>query len=227
MPYYPILIDLEGKKVVVVGGGSVAQRKIETLMEYGAAVYVITRELTPGLGKYVEEGKIKLIDQEFREDILDGAFVVIAATDDAVLNHRVSENARKRGLLVNVVDQPSECNFIVPSILRRGDLIIAVSTSGKSPALAKKVRRELERSFDSEYKALLILLGRLREEILAQDFSQDENRRLFHGLVDSPILEAIGRKDWDEVASIINGILHTRYSQEDVLQWLHPWGKGG
>ncbi len=220
MSYYPIFIDLQGKKVIVVGGGTVAQRKIETLLEYGAAIHVIARQLTPTLNEYVEEGKMKLLGREFRESYLNGAFVVIAATDDPLMNRQISENAREKGLLVNAVDQPSDCNFIVPSILRRGDLLIAVSTSGKSPALAKKVRETLEKKFGSEYELLLILMGHLRKEILSRGLSQDENMRIFHDLVDSRLLRAIGEKDWDEVASISNRIIETKLSSEDILDLL-------
>jgi precorrin-2 dehydrogenase/sirohydrochlorin ferrochelatase len=220
MSYYPIFIHLEGKKVIVVGGGSVAERKTETLLECGAVVQVVSRDLTPTLKKYREEGTIGFLGHEFREDCLEEAFMVIAATDDPLLNHQVSEKAKERGLLVNAVDQPSDCNFILPSILRRGDLLIAVSTSGKSPALAKKVREALEERFGNEYESLLILMGRLREDILSQRLSQDENRRIFHELVNSPILEAIARKDWNQVTLILNGIIPGELSTEDVITYL-------
>jgi len=220
MSYYPIFIDLDGEKVVVVGGGMVAQRKIETLLEYGADVHVVSQKLTPTLNKYLEEGRIKFLGHEFRDNHLNGAFMVVAATDDPLLNRKVSEKAREKGLLVNAVDQPSDCNFIVPSILRRGDLLIAVSTSGKSPALAKKVREELEERFGDEYESLLILMGRLRKEILSQGLSRDENRRIFHELVNSHILDAIVKNDWNEVATILNTTINTQLSSEDVINYL-------
>lgn len=220
MSYYPIFIDLDGEKVVVVGGGMVAQRKIETLLEYGADVHVVSRELTQTLSKHLEEGRIKFLGHEFRDNHLNGAFMVVAATDDPLLNRKVSEKAREKGLLVNAVDQPSDCNFIVPSILRRGDLLIAVSTSGKSPALAKKVREELEERFGDEYESLLILMGRLRKKILSQGLSQDENRRIFHELVNSHILDAIAKNDWNEVATILNTTINTQLSSEDVTNYL-------
>ncbi|MGD9031533.1 MAG: bifunctional precorrin-2 dehydrogenase/sirohydrochlorin ferrochelatase [Desulfobacteraceae bacterium] len=220
MSYYPVLIHIEGKKVIVVGGGTVAERKIERLLDYGAVVRVVSRDLTPQLRKYSEKGTIGFHGQEFNEACLEDAFMVIAATDDPILNHQVSEKAKERGLLVNAVDQPSDCNFIVPSILRRGDLQIAVSTSGKSPALAKKVREALEESFGNEYESLLILMGRLREEILSQGLSREENKRIFHDLINSPILEAIARKDWNEVSIILNGIIPGQLSTEDVITFL-------
>jgi precorrin-2 dehydrogenase/sirohydrochlorin ferrochelatase len=203
-----------------VGGGTVAERKIETLLEYGAVVYVVSRDLTPRLRKYSEEGTIGFLGQEFNEASLEEAFMVIAATDDPILNHKVSEKAKERGLLINAVDQPSDCNFIVPSVLRRGDLLIAVSTSGKSPALAKKLREALEERFGNEYESLLILMGRLREKILTQRLSREENKRIFHDLINSPILEAIARKDWDEVSVILNGIIPGQLSTEDVKTFL-------
>lgn len=216
MPYYPIMIQLEGMKAVVVGGGAVAQRKIDTLLDYHADVHVVSRDLTPELSKYLEEHKIKLSGHEFKDRHLDGAFVVIAATDDPLLNRQVSEKASARGMLINAVDQPADCNFIVPSILRRGDLLVAVSTSGKSPAFAKKIREELESQFGEEYGSFLVLMGCLREEILEKKLSQEENRRIFHQLVNAPILDAMEVKDWNEVARILNRIMNTQKSAEDV-----------
>ncbi len=161
--FYPILVDLQGKKALVVGGGKVAQRKIENLLDYGASVHVVARELTGELEHLHCERRIQFLGPEFSESYLEGAFLVIAATDDASLNRRVSQEAQKRGQLINAVDQPADCNFIVPSVLSRGDLLIAVSTSGKSPAFARKVRVELEQHFGEEYGFFLTLMGNLRE----------------------------------------------------------------
>jgi precorrin-2 dehydrogenase/sirohydrochlorin ferrochelatase len=218
--YYPILVDLRGKKVLVVGGGNVAQRKIETLLEYGASVYVVSRDLTEALRRTADAGGINVMGYEFGESHLDGVFMVIAATDDSELNQRVSRFARDKGVLVNAVDQPLDCTFIVPAILRRGDLLIAVSTSGKSPALARKIKEELESFYGSEYEAFLVLMGRLRKEILGHGFPQHENRRIFQELVASPILEALRNDAWETVASILNRILKTRLSAADVRNYL-------
>jgi precorrin-2 dehydrogenase / sirohydrochlorin ferrochelatase len=215
--FYPIFVDLTGKKVVLVGGGAVAQRKAQTLLGYGADIALVCRDMTPALRGYVDSGEIQFRDSEFREDHLENAFMVVAATDDSTLNHRISQISRKRGLLVNAVDQPADCSFIVPAILRRGDLVIAVSTSGKSPALAKKIREDLGEKFGTEYEAFLRILGRLREEIFSRGLSQQENSRLFHRLIDSPILEALARQDWEKAASLLNHILQTRYSSEEVM----------
>jgi precorrin-2 dehydrogenase / sirohydrochlorin ferrochelatase len=218
--FYPILVDLQGKNALVVGGGKVAQRKIETLLEHGACVQVVARELTPGLEQLRGAGKIRFLGGEFSEALLKGAFVVFAATDDASLNRRVSETARQRGLLVNAVDQPADCNFIVPSILSRGDLLIAVSTSGKSPAFARKVRVELEQHFGEEYGSFLTLMGSLRKEILRLGLTHEENKSAFEGLVNSDLLAAIREKNWDLASQLIAKVLGRPVSKNQILDFL-------
>ena len=197
---------------MVVGGGKVAQRKIDTLLEYGAVVQVIARDLTDTLRRYAIEGRVRHLGSEFSEDYLTGIFLVIAATDDPLLNKEVSEKARSKGLLVNAVDQPPDCNFILPSVLRRGDLLISVSTSGRSPALAKKVREGLEHDFGDEYAALLTLMGRIRKEVLSRGLSGADNKRIFSEFVHSSLLETLREKDWERGASIVNRILGNTYS---------------
>lgn len=218
--FYPILVDLQGKRALVVGGGKVAQRKIETLLEQEASVQVVARELTESLEELRSEGRIEFLGNNFSEDFLDGAFLVFAATDDASLNRRVSEAAQRKGLLVNAVDQPSDCNFIVPSVLSRGDLLIAVSTSGKSPAFARKVRVELERHFGEEYGAFLNLMGNLRKEILRLGLSQERNKIAFEELVYSNLLDAIREKNWDLASQVIGKVLGRPVSRDRILDYL-------
>jgi precorrin-2 dehydrogenase/sirohydrochlorin ferrochelatase len=207
MGYYPILLDLGGKKALVVGGGRVARRKVEGLLEFGASIGIVAKDLASELKTLVDSGTIRLLGQEFEDRNLDDVCLVIAATDDRKLNHQIAEAARKRGLLVNAVDQPSDCNFIVPSVLKRGELLIAISTSGKTPALAKKIREELDGQFGTEYETFLDLMGRLRKEILAMGLSQEENRGVFHEMIESGILEAISENDPAKVRSILSEIL--------------------
>jgi len=218
--FYPILVDLQGKRALVVGGGKVAQRKIETLLEHGASVQVIAKELTATLEELRNYEKIEFLGDEFSEAFLEGAFLVFAATDDASLNRRVSQAAQQRGLLVNAVDQPADCNFIVPSVLSRGDLLIAVSTSGKSPAFARKVRGELERQFGEEYGFFLNLMGNLRKEILRVGLSQEENKSAFEQLVYSDLLEAIGRREWTTASQILEKVLRRPVSKDQILDFL-------
>ena len=218
--FYPILVDLEGKKALVVGGGKVAQRKIETLLDHGASVDVIARELTETLERLRRAGRIRLLGKEFSEAFLEEVFFVFSATDDAGLNRRVSQAAQQRGLLVNAVDQPADCTFIVPSVLSRGNLLIAVSTSGKSPAFARKVRVELERHFGEEYGLFLNLMGNLRKEILSLGLPQERNKTVFEQLVHSDLLAAIREKNWDLASQIIGGILGRPVSKNRILDFL-------
>jgi precorrin-2 dehydrogenase/sirohydrochlorin ferrochelatase len=218
--FYPILVDLQDKRALVVGGGKVAQRKIETLLECGALVQVVAKELTAPLEELRRAGRVQLLGKEFSEAFVDGAFVVFAATDDAALNRQVSRAAQRRGLLVNAVDQPADCNFIVPSVLSRGDLLIAVSTSGKSPAFARKVRVELEQHFGEEYGLFLNLMGNLRKEILGLGLSQEDNRSAFEDLVTSDLLTAVGEKDWDLASQIVEQVLGRPVSKNQMLDLL-------
>jgi precorrin-2 dehydrogenase/sirohydrochlorin ferrochelatase len=223
MSYYPILLDLRGKAVLVVGGGAVAQRKIESLLKYDASIYIVSKELTDTLKELVDIGKVRHIGEEFKEKHLEEAFLVIAATDDKDLNHRISRSAGKKGRLINAVDQPSDCSFIVPSIVKRGDLLISISTSGKSPALAKKIRLELDAQFGGEYETFLILMGRVRKEILSLGLSQSENSRIFHEMVDSDMIKALARDDWEAVESILGRIL-PREMAAQISPWLKACG---
>ncbi|MEW6102508.1 MAG: bifunctional precorrin-2 dehydrogenase/sirohydrochlorin ferrochelatase [bacterium] len=137
--YYPIFLDIEGKKCVVIGGGSVAKRKIERLLEAKGNVIVISPDLEEGLKK-----RVLWIEREYKNGDLDGAFIAISATNNSKINQMVSKEAENKGILVNVVDKPSLCRFITPSIIQRDDITIAISTSGKNPSLAKKIRLKLE-----------------------------------------------------------------------------------
>jgi precorrin-2 dehydrogenase/sirohydrochlorin ferrochelatase len=166
----------------------------------------------------VQDGEITFLGHEFNEGHLKGVFLVIAATDDKDLNHHVGQSAQARGLLVNAVDQPADCNFIVPSIVRRGDLLIAVSTSGKSPAMAKRLRKELEEQFGPEYAELLVLMGRARAAILPLGLTQEENSRIFQALLDANLLEALKWKDSRELRKALESVLPEKINFNDILE---------
>ena len=217
---YPVFLQLEDKVALVIGGGKVAQRKVETLLDCGASIRIVSRVLTVKLKELIDSEKVRFLGEEMLDKFLDDVFIVIAATDDKELNSRVSEIARRRGLLVNAVDQPADCNFIVPSIVRKGDLTIAISTSGKSPALAKKIRREIEGQFGKEYESFLNLMGALRKEILGMGFSQEENSRIFHEIVYGEIIEAIAGNDLARVESSLGSILPQGINIKEVLSEL-------
>lgn len=183
----------------MVGGGAVAERKVRGLLHAGFEVTVISPKINSQLEDLVQLGSIEMIRRLFQEGDLQGAFLAIAATDDPVTNRAVWEEARQRGCLVNVVDDPEHSNFILPAIVRRGDLTIAISTGGASPALARRLRQELEACFGSEYGEIIELLAELRPELQA-DFEAGETRRkAAYRLVDSDLLEVL-RHDGREVA---------------------------
>lgn len=205
--YYPVFIHMEGAGVLVVGGGAVARRKIETLLRYGATVNVVSRELDNSLKLLLERGKINLLGPEFHPDHLDGMRLVIAATDDKKTNREVSLAARKKGLLVNAVDQPDDCTFIVPAIVTRGALTIAVSTSGNSPALAACIRKQVERSYGDEYEPYLSILGRARQCLLGLGLTTEENGKIFHELVEGDLLDAVRSRDRRTVEEELRRVL--------------------
>jgi precorrin-2 dehydrogenase/sirohydrochlorin ferrochelatase len=217
MSFYPVLLDLTAKKVLVVGGGQVAQRKVETLLEYEAKISIVSRLLTDKLNHMVECKRVVFLGQAFLPHHLDGAFLVIAATNDKGLNHRVSEEAKRKGILVNAVDQPADCNFIVPSIIRRGDLLVAISTSGKSPAMAKRIREQLESQFGPEYETTLKLMGRVREVVLASGLPQSENSRIFHAIAESDIVASIKAGNWSKVQQALAGLVPPSASRDGLM----------
>jgi precorrin-2 dehydrogenase/sirohydrochlorin ferrochelatase len=203
MNYYPICLDVSKKRCVVIGGGQVAARKVERLLDCGADVVVVSRALAPELADWTAEGRIVHRESEYDAACLDGAFLVIGATDREDVNAAVSRDARARGLLVNIVDAPAHCNFILPSLHQQGDLVIAVSTGGKSPALARKMREEFARLYGWEYGVLVEILGELRERIMARGRPPDENKQRFDAVVGSDVLEAIRRRDAEAVRRLI------------------------
>jgi siroheme synthase-like protein len=163
--YYPILLNIQGKKCLVVGGGEVALRKVQMLVEHGANVEIVSPTFCPELNQLVKDGTIQAIHRDYKTEDLNDVFLAVAATDDIKTNEKVATEARKIGILVNVVDKPDISDFIVPSYFRRGDIIVAVSTSGRSPALARKIRGELERDFKAEYAQLAVIVNEVRNEL--------------------------------------------------------------
>jgi len=166
--YFPVFLNIHGKKCVVVGGGKVALRKVRMLLECGAHVTVISPTLLQGLAQLAKKKSAAVIRRNYRPADLERALLVVAATDVKQVNRQVANEAKGRGILVNVVDDPSPSDFIVPSTMRRGDLTVAISTAGKSPALAKKIRRDLVRSLGMEYAALVPLIEEIRSSLKRQ-----------------------------------------------------------
>jgi siroheme synthase-like protein len=191
MEYYPVYLNLNGCMVLVVGGGRVAARKVESLRAAGAAVRVVSPELEPSLSASVEHSLIEHRARPFQEEDLADVSLVISATDDPVVNERVYRLAQARRIFCNVVDQPSLCSFIAPAVIRQGNIRIAISTGGRSPALAVRIKKEIAARIDSAYAELLEILASLRSQV-ADCFPGPEARaEIYHAIAESEALELL------------------------------------
>jgi precorrin-2 dehydrogenase/sirohydrochlorin ferrochelatase len=189
--YYPVFLNLKGKKAVVIGGGKVAERKILALLKAEAEVTVISPELTGKLVRKKQKGDIRHVSRQYRNGDLRNAFLVIAATDSTSINRRVSEDAP---CLVNVVDTPLLCNFIVPSTLSRGPLGIAVSTSGISPALSRNIRKELEGCYNSEFSRYLRALEKIRTKAMKGIRDKKKREEFLKSIVSERMIRILREK---------------------------------
>ena len=182
MTLFPMFVKLEGKLVVVVGGGAIAEGKIESLLAAGARIRLIAPQIRPQIAEWVRFGKIDWLPKEFAAGDLEGATLVIAATSAPGVNKAVFEEAESRGILCNAVDDVANCHFYYGAIVQRGDLQIAISTNGKSPALAQRVRKELEEVYPPEYAVWLEWLGAARELLRANNSVPEETKAILHQL---------------------------------------------
>ena len=205
--FYPMMVDVAGKRCLVVGGGRVAERKVLSLVECGAEVEVVSPSTTARLAALATGGRLHLRRRPVRPTDLRGAFLVVVATDDAQVNREVAEGVRSAGGLVNVADDPDACTFLVPSVVRRGDLTIAISTGGGSPALAKKLRQRLEQTVGPEYEAYLSALRLLRERARQAIADPEERQAIYRRAVESDLFEEAARGDSAAVAARIEDLL--------------------
>ena len=207
MRYYPIYLDLKGRDVLVVGGGAVAEGKALQLLEAGASVTVVSPELTEALREAADREEITHLGGAFAEGDLDGAFLVISATDDRKVNEKVAKAAGERGLLCNVVDQPDLCDFITPALVTRGELQISVSTGGGSPTLTQRVKREVAALIGEEYGVLLEIAAEMRAE--AKDRVADFERRkeALRAFVESDAIDLIRAGRLDEARAMARRFL--------------------
>lgn len=197
--YYPILINLENKKCKVIGGGKVAERKVKTLLEHGANVEIISPYATDLLLSYFQEGKIILQKRQYRYGDLNNCDLVFAATDDEAVNKMCLKESTEKKLLFNIIDNPEECSFTTPSCLRRGHLSISISTDGKSPTLAKKIKEDLEEQFTEEYSEYIEILGRLRDKVKNEVQDINLRKEILNQLVYSDILQRYMIKEIDNL----------------------------
>jgi len=202
MKYYPVFWDVQDKKCVVVGGGEVALRKVERLLDCGAQVSIVSPKLLAELTSLKAENAIEHIAADYDIAYLAGAALIIGATDDEKTNAAISADARSLGIPVNIVDDPQKCDFILPSIVERGDLTIAIGTGGKSPALARYLREKIEDKYGIEYEILLNILGSLRAKMK----ESGKGKAWFESLLNAGILNLIREKKWPEVKKTVKEI---------------------
>jgi precorrin-2 dehydrogenase / sirohydrochlorin ferrochelatase len=189
MTLFPMFMKLEGRPCLVVGAGVIGEPKIGSLLTSGASLRVIAPQVSPAVAEWARAGAIVWEAREFKVTDLDGVFLVIAATSSREVNGAIFHEARQRNILCNVVDDPEYCDFYYPAVVRRGDLQLAISTNGHSPALAQRIRRELEIQFGSEYGDWLEELGKIRQQLFASGMNPDERRRLLHELASREAFE--------------------------------------
>jgi precorrin-2 dehydrogenase/sirohydrochlorin ferrochelatase len=179
---FPMFLKLEGRRCLVVGAGSVAEGKIKGLLEAGASIHVVAPNAVDVIQKWAWQGTLTWKARNFEPSDLDGMLLVIAATSSPEVNAQVFKEARERKVLCNSVDDPENCDFYYPAVVRRGDLQIAISTNGRSPALAQRLRLELEEQFGPEYETWLAELGSAREQLMAETLDGEARRKLLHEL---------------------------------------------
>src|SRR5713226_2741792 len=173
MRYYPVFLDIAGKPVIVIGGGKIAHQKMENLLKAGAEVTVVSPELSEEMAALLAAGRFRHIKREYQAGDLEGYVIAFVATDDRSANATVTREGRERRVWVNAVDDPPNCDFIMPGIVQRGDLIISISTSGTSPAMARKMREELEAFLTEGHALMLELSAEVRAELRDKDILID------------------------------------------------------
>ncbi|MEW6574167.1 MAG: bifunctional precorrin-2 dehydrogenase/sirohydrochlorin ferrochelatase [Bacillota bacterium] len=208
---YPAFIKLKDRQCLVVGGGKVAARKVQMLLDCGAHVRVVSPEATGELAVRAASGEIEWVKRGFEEGDTTGAFLVVSATDDGEVNARVARECGERNILLNVVDKPEFCSFYVPSVVRRGQLTVAISTGGKIPLLARRLKERLEEVLPPVYGDFLDYLGTVRAEVIARH--PDTKEELLKEIVSPEVLACIEKNDIDRAKELVEGVLNRYRSQ--------------
>lgn len=209
MKYYPVFLDIKDKKCLVVGAGSVGIRKAVRLEKCGARVTVVSLDIKASdIG---EHPGILFEQKAYETDDIIGKFFVFAATDNAGLNHTIQKDAQSEQILCNVADAPEKSDFLLPSVVESGDLAIAVSTSGKSPAMARTIKNELRNRYGEEYAVLLNLMGEVRKELLSQGHDPETHKKIFYDLIQEDLLKMILKKDHSSIEAILSKVLGNEF----------------
>lgn len=218
MRYYPVCLDIRNRPCLVVGGGQVGTRKVKTLLQCNARVTVVSPRVTAELAALAEQGAIQWHPRAYQGMDQAGAFLVIGATDQEALNRRIHQDAERDGRLCNIADQPHLCNFVLPSVVEQGDLTIAISTAGKSPAFAKYLRRHMQRQFGPEYGLFLDLMGALRRRLLAREHAPEAHRPIFDRLIAKGLLEMIRQNDRDNINALLAEVVGPEVTFEALME---------
>ena len=193
--FYPVYLNLKNKRIVVIGGGVVAERKVETLLGMEASINVISPEVTPRIESLAESNQIQLQRRAYTVGDCAGAALVFSATGNEEVNRAVFEEAAKAGVLLNTADKPALCDFIMPAVVRQGDIAVAVSTGGKSPGLAAQVRNKIATVIGPEYARLAELLAQVRPEIQRRIPNEEDRKALHYRILNSDIMERLSKDD--------------------------------
>ncbi|MBW1889289.1 MAG: bifunctional precorrin-2 dehydrogenase/sirohydrochlorin ferrochelatase [Deltaproteobacteria bacterium] len=217
MKYFPVFLDINDRNCLVIGGGSVGTRKALALVESGANVTVISPTVTDTLRSLARRGTINLKTRTYCPADMEGMFLVFGATNQETLNRQINQDAERLNMLCNIADRPAVCNFILPATVKRGDLVIAISTSGKSPAFAKELRKHLETQFGDEYATLLTLMGGIRSLLLKEKHAPEEHKPIFNRIIQSGIIDLIKADKKEEIDTLLRIILGDGYKFDDLM----------
>jgi len=206
---YPVLLDIAGKSCVVVGGGSVAERKVKGLLESGAVVRVVSPEVTEELAGLAARGAIEWRRKTYGDADLEGALLVFAATNRKDVQEMVARSAEAEGRLLNVADDPQRCTFHVPATVRRGALTLSVSTGGRSPAVAARIRRNLETEFGPEYETLLQIMAQVRQQAGSDEDipTQPERKKIYKKILHNDIIDWIRTGQTEKIREHLKDVL--------------------
>ncbi len=217
MKYYPINLNIYKKKILVIGGGIVATRKIERLIERGARIKVVSPEVTGKIKAFINEGRIRWIERLYKPGDEEGVVAVFCAISSNPQNNKIEEGLYKicikKSILINIADKPELCTFTLPALVSRGEFDIAVFTGGLSPRLAKKIREDLEKVYGEEYNLFVRLLGMMRKEIKMKKLPQRENQKVFNKLVASELFELVRKKRYNEISLFLSNFI------QKIRQW--------
>ncbi len=216
MKYYPIYMNIKDKNCLVIGGGPVGARKAATLEKCGANVNVVSDEFSSHFDD-LKPTSINIQKKPYEKEDLKGISLVFAATNNAELNYQIKKDASMLNILCNVSDAIDYSDFILPSIVDKGDLVLAVSTSGESPAMAKQIRKDLEQQFGPEYSKMLKLMGNIRKKLLSLGHAPDEHKHIFHTLIEKGILKLIKAEDEIKINLILKDVLGKEYLYQNLV----------